>query len=88
MVNKEKTKAFFKGRKKGSKSDLINMKKYNKAKEKAAKKNTSAKKYPVLSPREDLDRKNARKKPKCWTGYKQVGFKKKGGRKVPNCVKK
>ena len=22
----------------------------------------------------------------CWTGYKQVGFKKKGDRRVPNCV--
>ena len=22
----------------------------------------------------------------CWTGYKQVGMKKKGGRQVPNCV--
>tara|TARA_Y100001938_G_scaffold145153_1_gene221235 strand:- start:4461 stop:5831 length:1371 start_codon:yes stop_codon:yes gene_type:complete len=22
----------------------------------------------------------------CWTGYKQVGFKDKGGKKVPNCV--
>ena len=22
----------------------------------------------------------------CWTGYKQVGFKKKGGKQVPNCV--
>ena len=23
---------------------------------------------------------------KCWTGYKQVGMKDKGGRMVPNCV--
>ena len=23
----------------------------------------------------------------CWTGYKQVGMKKKGDRQVPNCVK-
>ena len=23
---------------------------------------------------------------KCWDGYKQVGMKDKGGRKVPNCV--
>ena len=23
----------------------------------------------------------------CWVGYKQVGMKDKGGRKVPNCVK-
>jgi len=22
----------------------------------------------------------------CWTGYKQVGMKNKGGRQVPNCV--
>jgi len=22
----------------------------------------------------------------CWTGYKQVGYKKKGNRRVPNCV--
>ena len=22
----------------------------------------------------------------CWKGYKQIGMKKKGGRKVPNCV--
>ena len=22
----------------------------------------------------------------CWTGYKQVGMKKKGDRQVPNCV--
>ena len=25
---------------------------------------------------------------KCWTGYKQVGMKKKGGKEVPNCVPK
>jgi len=24
----------------------------------------------------------------CWTNYKQVGMKKKGGRMVPNCVPK
>jgi hypothetical protein len=24
----------------------------------------------------------------CWRGYKQIGMKKKGGRTVPNCVKK
>jgi hypothetical protein len=24
----------------------------------------------------------------CWTGYKQIGTKKKKGRIVPNCVKK
>ena len=22
----------------------------------------------------------------CWTGYKQVGMKNKGGKQVPNCV--
>ena len=33
-------------------------------------------------------KKDYKKKPKCWVGYKQVGFKKKGGRRVPNCVKK
>ena len=26
------------------------------------------------------------KKGPCWSGYKQVGLKKKGGRTVPNCV--
>ena len=25
---------------------------------------------------------------KCWKKYKQVGYKKKGNRTVPNCVKK
>jgi hypothetical protein len=25
---------------------------------------------------------------KCWEKYKQVGYKKKGGRTVPNCVPK
>ena len=25
---------------------------------------------------------------KCWKKYKQVGYKKKEGRRVPNCVKK
>ena len=25
---------------------------------------------------------------KCWSSYKQQGYKKKGGRTVPNCVKK
>ena len=25
---------------------------------------------------------------RCWKKYKQVGYKKKGGRTVPNCVKK
>ena len=24
----------------------------------------------------------------CWTGYEQIGMKEKGGKKVPNCVKK
>ena len=26
------------------------------------------------------------KKGPCWKGYKAIGMKKKGGRKVPNCV--
>jgi hypothetical protein len=26
------------------------------------------------------------KKGPCWDGYKQVGFKKKGNKMVPNCV--
>ena len=26
------------------------------------------------------------KKKSCWEGYKAVGMKKKGNRKVPNCV--
>jgi hypothetical protein len=28
------------------------------------------------------------KKGPCWKNYKQVGMKKKGNRKVPNCVPK
>ena len=40
-------KTFFRGRRKGSKSDLINMVKYNKAKKKANKK----KKFTIMSPR-------------------------------------
>ena len=28
------------------------------------------------------------KKGPCWKGYEMVGMKKKGGRKVPNCVPK
>lgn len=27
-----------------------------------------------------------KKKSPCWKGYQMVGMKKKGGRKVPNCV--
>tara|TARA_S200000501_G_scaffold146256_1_gene138007 strand:+ start:318 stop:452 length:135 start_codon:yes stop_codon:yes gene_type:complete len=30
--------------------------------------------------------KKKRKKGPCWKGYTMVGMKKKGGRKVPNCV--
>ena len=26
------------------------------------------------------------KKGPCWKGYEMIGMKKKGGRKVPNCV--
>tara|TARA_R100000482_G_scaffold123317_2_gene73003 strand:- start:341 stop:481 length:141 start_codon:yes stop_codon:yes gene_type:complete len=29
-----------------------------------------------------------KKKGPCWKGYEMVGMKKKGGRKVPNCVPK
>ena len=28
------------------------------------------------------------KKGPCWEGYEMIGMKSKGGRKVPNCVKK
>jgi len=28
------------------------------------------------------------KKGPCWKGYEMIGMKSKGGRKVPNCVKK
>lgn len=28
------------------------------------------------------------KKNPCWKGYEMVGMKKKGGKKVPNCVPK
>ena len=28
------------------------------------------------------------KKSPCWKGYEMIGMKKKGGRKVPNCVPK
>jgi hypothetical protein len=37
--------------------------------------------FPVDESEEQLDE-------KCWTGYKKVGMKNKGGRQVPNCVKK
>ena len=30
--------------------------------------------------------KKKRKKNPCWKGYEMIGMKKKGGRKVPNCV--
>ena len=30
----------------------------------------------------------ATKKSPCWKNYKQVGMKKKSGKKVPNCVPK
>ena len=29
-----------------------------------------------------------RKKSPCWSGYEMIGMKKKGSRKVPNCVPK
>jgi len=28
------------------------------------------------------------KKGPCWSGYEMIGMKKKGGKKVPNCVPK
>lgn len=28
----------------------------------------------------------AKKSNPCWTGYEAIGMKKKGGKKVPNCV--
>ena len=31
-------------------------------------------------------RKNKKMKNPCWKGYEAIGMKKKGGRKVPNCV--
>ena len=37
----------------------------------------------------DLTSKFAENSPlPCWKGYEMVGMKKKGGRKVPNCVPK
>jgi len=33
-------------------------------------------------------KKKSRKKDPCWKGYEMIGMKKKGGRKVPNCVPK
>lgn len=30
----------------------------------------------------------AKKKSPCWKGYEMIGMKKKGGKKVPNCVPK
>jgi len=32
--------------------------------------------------------KGGKLKDACWSGYEAVGMKKKGGRKVPNCVPK
>ena len=34
------------------------------------------------------NKKGKKKKGPCWKGYEMVGMKKKGGRKVPNCVPK
>ena len=31
-------------------------------------------------------KKKSKKKDPCWKGYEMIGMKKKGGRKVPNCV--
>ncbi len=35
-----------------------------------------------------MAKKKATKKDPCWKNYEQVGTKKKGGKKVPNCVPK
>ena len=37
---------------------------------------------------EKLEDSPLKKKGPCWKGYEMVGMKKKGGRKVPNCVPK
>ena len=42
-------------------------------------------KQPVVVGKKDKTMNEARGT--CWVGYKQVGMKDKGGRKVPNCVK-
>ena len=41
----------------------------------------------MVGPQKKTTKKKKKKDP-CWTGYKQVGMKKKGDRTVPNCVKK
>ena len=51
--------------------------KYNKKNQKSR---DAMKKYAKLKKKESVDE-------ACWVGYKQVGMKDKGGRKVPNCVK-
>ena len=33
-------------------------------------------------------KKRGKKKGPCWSGYEMIGMKKKGSRKVPNCVPK
>ncbi len=33
-------------------------------------------------------KKTSEKKDPCWDGYEKEGMKNKGGKKVPNCVKK
>ena len=38
------------------------------------------------SPRPTSDSANVSLREKCWTGYRQIGMKKKGDRMVPNCV--
>ena len=41
---------------------------------------------PMGSFKEDMDYSETDLDEACWTGYKQVGMKDKGGKKVPNCV--
>jgi len=36
----------------------------------------------------DKEDKDMIREESCWTGYEQIGMKEKGGKKVPNCVKK
>ena len=41
---------------------------------------------PNASPRADSDSANVSLRERCWTGYRQIGLKKKGDKVVPNCV--
>ena len=57
-----------------------NLSKYNK---RAQKSRDTMKKYAKAKKKESVDEARGT----CWVGFKQVGMKDKGGRKVPNCVK-